>query len=239
MGGHQRHHRRESLAFYAQFRQPPGIVMGQSGKLAGAVVHHPHVHARFGLAGQDFQNAAPHHALVDDEVLHKNEFFGLFQFGQQPLPLFLAQSKIGHLDVLIHRVAAVPVNVPGQRRRAGVLFFQGGKGFGLRGQGAAGEVYQLGHPGLFRPVPQIAAHQPEQKRPCAGRGHDDDQPGDLGGGVHAGVEQIQHHHRREQRRAADEVGQQPGKPGFFPKAAVRSLSNRSGSWCALLCRRSF
>ena len=81
VGGNKGRDRRKHLAADTQRFQPSGVVPGQGGELAGAVIHYPHIHALRGLACQNFQNAPPHQPFVNDEVFQKNVLGGAFQLG--------------------------------------------------------------------------------------------------------------------------------------------------------------
>ena len=118
MGRDKGLHRREHPALDAQLFEA-------AGELTGAVVHHPDVHALSGLAGQHFEDLAPHEALVDDEVLEEDVLLGLFQLAQQLFELGLAAGEVGNFRVPVDReAAALSVEIPRQRGRAGVGFGQ-------------------------------------------------------------------------------------------------------------------
>ena len=125
MGRDKGLHRREHPAPDAQLFEAAGVIPGQGGELTGAVVHHPDVHALSGLAGQHFEDPAPHEALVDDEVLEEDVLLGLFQLAQQLFELGLAAGEVGDFRVPVDReAAALSVEIPRQRGRAGVGFGQ-------------------------------------------------------------------------------------------------------------------
>ena len=125
MGRDKGLHRREHPALDAQLFEAAGVIPGQGGELAGAIVHHPDVHALSGLAGQHFEDLAPHEALVDDEVLEEDVLLGLFQLAQQLFELGLAAGEVGNFRVPVDReAAALSVEIPRQRGRAGVGFGQ-------------------------------------------------------------------------------------------------------------------
>ena len=85
VGGNHGRRRRKDAALDAQLVQAFGVVAGQGGELAGAVVHETDLHALAGLFREDLQHLAPHTSLVHDEIFQKNEAFGLLQLLFQSL----------------------------------------------------------------------------------------------------------------------------------------------------------
>ena len=55
------------------------------------------------------------------------------------------------------------------------------------------------------PVPQLALREQVQKRARDGCDHDGDQPGHLGGGIHARVDQVQDHDHADNQVQSEEV----------------------------------
>ena len=207
VGGDKGGHGGEHLALYAQFLQALGVVVGQGGKLAGAVVHHPHFQALGGLPGQYLQDPAPHQALVDDEILQKDEMLRLLQLPQQLLPLVLAQGEILHGSVFIDREAAAAPEVTGQGRRARALLSEPLQDLGVLGYVVSGGVYEQPQPLPEYAHAQIAAGVAVQGRTQGGHEGYHQQPGYLGCGVGVGVEKIEAHKGGEDNADQQEMGQ--------------------------------
>ena len=213
VSGDERLHRAEHLALNVQLLQQPGVVAGQGGELTGAVVHHPDIHALQRLAGQHFQDLAPHQALVDDEILHKDIFFCRFQLAQQFLKLCLTAGEVGHGGVLVHRKAAAPpIQVLCQRGCAGFKRFQLFHGLLALRQPAAQLVLQLQQPFAQDVVPEIALDIEEHRNAHHRRNGNHHHPGDLGAVVHLAVEQVDDHGRCNDHAAAEVMGPQVAEP---------------------------
>ena len=212
VGGDERRNGGEGLAADAQLPQPLRVVAGKRGQLAGPVVHHPHVHPLGRFAGQDLQDAAPHEALVHNEILQENEPLRLFQLPQQLLELLLAQGEVGHSRVLVDREGAAPVQVAGERRGAGGLLFQPLQGPGGGGEQVLGLLHHVGGPVPQGAVAQVAlgeqVHQGTEHR----QERDDQKPGELCRGVQPAVQQIQHHGHGKEDRASENVGEEISEP---------------------------
>ena len=212
VGGDERSHRGEHLAPDAQLFQPLGIVVGQGGELAGAVVHHPHLHAGGGFPGQDLQHPAPHEALVHDEIFQEDEVLGGFQLPQHLLELVLAQGEIGHVGAAEDGVAAALADVPGQRRRPCAGRFQLLLGPRRGGHQVVGLLQHGLDPFFQRPVAHVALDVQKEQGAEDRQQQDHRQPGELGGGVDAAVEQVEHHDQGEEDAAAIDMGQEIPKP---------------------------
>ena len=106
VGGDEGRDRREHLALDAQRFQPAGVIPRQGGELAGAVIHHPHIHPLRRLAGQHFQNAAPHQAFIHDEIFQKDVLFCRFQLAQHFIEHSFAAVEVGGHRIGIDRKAA-------------------------------------------------------------------------------------------------------------------------------------
>ena len=213
MGGDKGSDRRKHLAPDTQRFQPSGVVPGQGGELASAVIHHPHIHALRGLACQYLQNAPPHQPFVNDEVFQKNVLGGAFQLGQQCGKLGFSAGEIGHLRVFVHREAAAPsAQILRQRGRAGAVCVQRlACLFGLW-QLAAGLPLQLQQALFEHPVAYVLLGVPEQQHAQHRSQRRDHQPRDAHAVVHVLIEQVDHHGRRDQQGAAQVVGQQVTEP---------------------------
>ena len=213
VGGNKGCDRRKHLAADTQRFQPSGVVPGQGGELAGAVIHYPHIHALRGLAGQNFQNAPPHQPFVNDEVFQKNVLGGAFQLGQQRSELGFSAGEIGHLRVFVHREATTPsAQILRQRGRAGAVRVQRRARLFVLRQLAAGLSLQLQQAFFEHPVAYILFGVAEQQHAQHGRQRRDHQPRDAHAVVHVLIEQVDHHGRRDQQGAAQVVGQQVTEP---------------------------
>ena len=207
VGGDKGRHGGKHLAFDAQSLESFWIIMGQGGKFAGAVIHHPHIHALFGFPGKNFQDAAPHQALIDNEILQKDEMLRLFQRLEQVGPLVLPQGIILHLCVVIHRVAAGAVHIMGQGRSAGAFLPQRFQHRLVLGDAVLRGLHQVVQP-LFQDAhPQIAAGIAIEGRTHGRHQQDHQQPGDLGAGVHVRIQQVQAHKGGEHCGKNHEMGQ--------------------------------
>ena len=212
VGGEERRHRGEHLALDAQLPQALGIVVGQCGKLAGAVVHHPDVHALFGFPGQNLQNSAPHQPFIHDEVFHENEMLGLLQLPQHLGPLVLPQREVGHSGLVVGRVAPCTADIAGQCRRSGFLLLQPLHDLGGLGDAVSGLGNQPVQAILQRPMADVALGIPEEQCAEYRQQHNHDQPGDFCRGIHAAVQQIQHHSHGKDDRASVDMGKKIRKP---------------------------
>ena len=213
VGGNKGRDRRKHLAADTQRFQPSGVVPGQGGELAGAVIHHPHIHALRGLACQNFQNAPPHQPFVDDEVFQKNVLGGAFQLGQQRGKLGFSAGKIGHLRVFVHREAAAPsAQILRQRGCAGAVGVQRCVCLFVLRKLAAGLPLQFQQALFEHPVAHILLGVPEQQHAQHRRQRRDHQPRDAHAVVHVLIEQVDHHGRCDQQSAAQVVGQQTAEP---------------------------
>ena len=194
MGRDEGHHRGKDLALDAQLLQQCGVIPGQGRELAGAVVHHPDVHALRGFLRQDLEDPTPHQAFVDDEILEKDVPFRLFQLAQQCGKLGLAAGEVGHLRVLPHReTAASAVQISGQPCGLRVLLLQPAEGLPLLRQMGAGLALQLQQPLLEQIVPKIAFDVKEEGHAHHRQHRDDHQPCDLHAVVQIAAEQVEHH----------------------------------------------
>ena len=213
VGGHKRRDRRKHLAPDAQRFQPLGIVPRQGGKLTGTIVHHPHIHTAGRFAGQHLQDAAPHEPFVDDEVFQKDVMLRRFQLAQQLGKLGLATVEVGHSGIAVHREAAAPPpQVARQRSRSGAVRLQTLLHPFRLGQLGAGLAFQI-HQALFQGVvADVRLGVPEQRHAQHRQHCNDHQPGDPHAVVHVDVEQVDHHGSRDQRRAAQVMGQQLPEP---------------------------
>ena len=100
------------------------VIVGQIGKLTGAVIQHPDIHALGRLAGQNLQNFPPHQPFPDDKILQEDKPLRLLQLLQQRLEFCLAGGEIGHLRALVGREAAAALQIAHQRRCTGPLALQ-------------------------------------------------------------------------------------------------------------------
>ena len=193
MGGNKRGNRREHLAPDPQCLQPLGIVVGQYGKLAGAVVQHPHIHALRRLAGQDLQDTAPHKALVHDKILQENEVPRLLQLPQQLGKFCLAGGKIGHCRPAVHRVTATAADISGQSGGARFLLFKVHLRLLLLGDAVLCLLNELGKALFQRPVTDVALGVQVQKGAEHRHHRHDDEPGIFSGRICGAVQQDAHH----------------------------------------------
>ncbi len=122
--GDKRRDRRKGSALDPQPAQTFRIVMGQQRKLAGAVIHHAHIHALCRFPRQDLKHPAPHQSLPHNKVLHKDKMLRRFQFPQHCIKLVLTQREVCDCSLIIYRMAAASANIMGQRRHAAVLLLQ-------------------------------------------------------------------------------------------------------------------
>ena len=213
VGRDERLHRTEYLAPDAQRFQPPGVIARQGRELAGAVVHHPDIHSRCGLAGQHFQHPAPEQPLIDDKVFDEDVLFCRFQLAQQFLELGLAAGEVGHGGVLIHREAAAPpIQIGRQRRRAGFGRFQLLDDRLVLRQLGAQHIFQFQQPFAQDVVAEVALHIEEQRHTHHREERNDHHPGDLCTVVHLAVQQVEDHGRRDGHTAAEVVGPQIAEP---------------------------
>ena len=212
VGGDQRVHRGEAPAADAQLLQLARVVPGEVEKLVGAVVEQAHVHALFGLAGQDLQHAAPEHAFVHDEELQEDEALRLLQLLQDGREGLVPQREIAHAAPPVHGIAAGAAHIGAQApdlRRLPIRRLQNRR---IPGDGLPGLVDELGKAPLQDPVPDIAAGIGVEQSAEDGQDQDHDDPGQLGAGVVAGVEQIEGHGGAQHRHQGHEVGQIVDEP---------------------------
>ena len=188
---------REHLRPDAQLAEASGIVVGQSRHLAHAVVHHAHIHACLCLALQHVENAAPHIALLDDEVLHIDEPLRLFQLLQHGGELVLAQREVADLCADADGEAAAAAAVAVQVVCAGAVLRKRFQHRAVLRYGVFCLLDQAFHPTLDRAVSQICLGVGEEDRAGDGKQRDEHEPGQFGGGIHSIVEQIQHHDDRK------------------------------------------
>ena len=207
VGGYKGCHGGKHLAPDAQGLESFGIVMWQGGKLAGAVIHHPHIHAGLGLLRQDFQDTAPHQALINYEILQKNEVLRLLQGFQQVGPLVLPQGIILHLCVVIHRVAAGAVQVMGQGGCAWIFLPEPVQHIPILGDAVLCGLHQVVQPFFQHAHSQVAASIAIEERAHGGHQQDHQQPGDLCTGVCVRIQQVQAQKSREYRGENHKVGQ--------------------------------
>ena len=213
VGGNKGRDRRKYLALDTQRFQPSGVVPGQGGELAGAVIHYPHIHALRGLACQNFQNAPPHQPFVNDEVFQKNVLGGAFQLGQQRSKLGFSAGEIGHLRVFVHREAAAPsAQILRQRGRAGAVSVQRRARLFVLWQLTAGLPLQLQQALFEHSMAYVLLGVAEQQHAQHRGKRRDHQPRDAHAVVHVLIEQVDHHGRRDQQGAAQVVGQQVAEP---------------------------
>ena len=207
MGGDEGVDRREGAAFDAEHAQPLGIVPRQREEFAAAIVHHAHGHTLRGLAGEDLQHAAPHETLVDDEILQKDEFFGLLELLQQHGEHVVAQREVTRVGPVIHREAARAVDVVGQPHSVGLLPPEALNGFRILGNAVARGVAQPHIAVAQQAVPDIAERIQIEQSADDGQEHDDHDPCDLGAVVMPAVEQIEGHDGGKDRADGHIMGQ--------------------------------
>ena len=211
--GNKGRDRREHLALDAQRFQPAGVIPRQGGELAGAVIHHPHIHPLRCLAGQHFQNAAPHQAFVHDEIFQKDVLFCRFQLAQHFIEHGFAAVEVGGHRVGIDRkAAALAPQIPCQRHRFGCLLLQKLHGLLILRQPGAGLSLQIQQAVLQGIVAHITFGVPEQRHAQHRHQCRDYQPCDAHAVVHVLIEQIDHHCRCYQQGAAKIMRQQPAEP---------------------------
>ena len=114
--------------------------------------------------------------------------------------------------MVVGRIAAGAAQIVGQSRSAGGFPLQPVQGFLSLGNAVPGVVDQLIHPFFQGSVADVALGKPEQQRPKHRKQHHQDQPGELYGGVHFAVEQVQDHHCGKEQTAPKNMGQETGEP---------------------------
>ena len=75
------------------------VMAGQCQKTPQIVVHQPHFHALFDFSFQHFQDAVPHGAFFDNEVLQENERFRCLQLPQKRIKERLSNGEIFRLGM--------------------------------------------------------------------------------------------------------------------------------------------
>ena len=144
-------------------------MLGQGEQTADVVVEHPHVHPLGSFALQDLQNAVPHHARVDDEILQKDGVLCLFQLREHPGVQRLTGGIVPGLSVQVGREQTGAGDIAGlgfhallpvrQRRQHRLAV-------------PHGLLLQLGEP--LHPFPGALAQTDAAED---GEGHDGDDPG--------------------------------------------------------------
>ena len=89
------------------------VMAGQCRKAPQIVVHQPHFHALFDFSFQHFQDAVPHGAFLDDEVLQENERFRCLQLPQKRIKERLSNGEIFRLGMDTGRGTGGPQKIPG------------------------------------------------------------------------------------------------------------------------------
>ena len=186
--------------------------MGQGGKFAGAVVHHPHIHALRRFPGQDLQDTAPHEALVHDKILQENKLPGLLQLPQELFKFRLPGGKVRNVRPVIHRVTAAAVDIPGQCGGAWLLLFKILPHPFLLGDAVLRLANKLAQPVFQGPVADVALGIKIQQRTEHRHHRHDNEPGIFGRGVGGAVQQDAHHGHCEDHSAAQNVGQKLLEP---------------------------
>ena len=186
--------------------------MRQKRELAGAVIHDPHIHARRRLSRQNLQHPAPHDSLADDKIFHENKMLRRLQLLKHLFKLFLAQREISDRRLIIHRMTAAPPHIMRQRRRSAVLLCQTLHHTLILPDARSRIRDHLIGPLLQNPVPQIALRIQEQQHTEHRQNQDHDQPCDLGRGIDPVVQQIDHDHRSQHHRTAENMGNHRLKP---------------------------
>ena len=205
VGGKHGGDRRELPALDTQAFHQLGIGVGQGGERAGSVVHYADFNTLLDFAGENFQHRAPHQAFFDDEVFQEDEALGVFQLTQYLVPLVFASGEIFDRGVAVDGVAGAVVHVAGERCRIFVAFPQGLPGCFVLRQLVDRFICDDRDPFHKGPVPQLALSEQVQKRAWDGCDHDGDQPGYLGGGIHARVDQVQDHDHADDQVQTEEV----------------------------------
>ena len=118
MGRNDRPDGRKGLRLYAVLLKKLPVIGRKGGHLQHAVVHHTDFYALFCLVDEDLQNAPPHKALFNDEILHEDELFGFFKLFEHCLELVFSKRKIRNLRPVIDRKTAAVVQVGDQIVRA-------------------------------------------------------------------------------------------------------------------------
>ena len=170
-----------------------GIVVGQVGDGAGAVVHEAHLHPLPCLLHKDLKDGVPHVALLHDKIFHENVFAGFFQLRDKGLKFVLPQRKVGHLRVPVCGKSHVMGQVVGQIRIGR-----------LAGPQRVHHVHVLHHVGicLYLQGGQSLSHPPDahlrlhvyiEQRAYRGKRHDAEHPRHLKGRVSLRVDDIDQH----------------------------------------------
>ena len=206
VGGHKGHHRREGLGPDAQLFQAPGIVPGQGEELVGAVIEHPHVHPRGGLAGQDLQDPAPHLPFRNHEKLQKDEVLRLFQLLQQGREQFVPQGIVAHLGLFTHREAAGTVHIAGDALHLRRLVGEAHQSIHRLGQAVPGLAGDGGIAIPQDPVADLALGVDVEKPAEDRQQQDHQQPGELGVGLPPAVDEEEAHGPGEDQRKGIVMG---------------------------------
>lgn len=202
VGGDQGAQRGVHAAADAKLFQLPGVLVGQLVEGAGAVVENADLYALLGLLLQDLEDAAPHVALVDDKVLHKDEAFGAFQLCQHGFESFFTDGVIVRAGVLPGGKVSRPLQVGGQTGQAGVCFLQAAVDFRLGGEETGGLPIDFLQAGPDQTVAQFFVYK-EVKGNGKDRGqHNQEDPGDFGIGIPGAVDHDEGHDKAQQQGAA-------------------------------------
>ena len=195
--GHHGADRGKGLGADAVGRKELAVVRGQIRHFAHAVVHHAHVHARLNLARQYIEHAAPHVALLNDEVFKVDVGFSLFQILQQGGEFLFAGGEVGHGGIAVERKAAAAVEIGAQIVCAGALVLERMEYAPVLRQRAARACDLVFRAGLDGAVSEIRLRKGEQHRARQRQDGDDEHPCELCRRVHVIVEQIYDHRKRE------------------------------------------
>ena len=176
---HERAQRREHLAADAERLHALGIAVRQAVERARAVIEHAHLDAGAHLFLQDFQDAAPDVALLDDEILEEDEVLGRLQRLDERADLVLPHGVVGHGGVFVHGVVAGAQRVLGEVVHLGQLGAQAGHELGLARDVLHGAEDALLHAAVGVAVADVELHEQVQQHAERGQRHDEDDPGDL------------------------------------------------------------
>ena len=148
---------------------------------------------------------------MDNEVFQKHILFRLFQLPQKFFPLGLTVGEVGHLRIVIHRMAAIAVDIVDQRCRTRIFLMQTVKGRRLLSQRILRHSDQLFDAEFQCPVSHLALGKPEQHGTKHMKQHDENKPGDFRGGIDLRVEKIDNHDHHKYGSTTVEQRQKPPK----------------------------
>ncbi len=104
-------HWREHPAVYAPGSEHARIILRKIHHGVGAVVEDSDLDALLDLLPQDFQDLSPHHALLNDEVLHEYEILRLPELSQQSFELVLTEWIVLQSASVVDRIMGFLIHV--------------------------------------------------------------------------------------------------------------------------------